>query len=269
MKKIFLIWALIFSNVLLAQNITFIYELKYRPSTEKDSIISSIYFLDVLGKQSVFRSEKDRTSDSLVEKTGFGLGQGVIFSDQLYIQKNLSNKSLIKNIITPLLNDKYYIKIKSNMNWQILPDKTKIGDMDCQKATIQYGGRNWIAWFTQSIPIQEGPYIFSGLPGLIVKVSDDKADYDFNLVRTKNSNKNSLFSLRKGKEIDWETFKKLQLDYYNDPYAGIKSGGIKSKVVDSKGNTVQLDPRSIMRRLQKKIKDNDNTIELDKAVIYP
>jgi hypothetical protein len=29
-----------------------------------------------------------------------------------------------------------------------------------------------------------GPYKFSGLPGLIIKITDDKEDYDFELVRS-------------------------------------------------------------------------------------
>ncbi|MGC3977437.1 MAG: GLPGLI family protein [Paludibacteraceae bacterium] len=35
------------------------------------------------------------------------------------------------------------------------------------------------AWFTPEIPIKEGPYKFSSLPGLILKISDDKNHYIF------------------------------------------------------------------------------------------
>lgn len=33
-----------------------------------------------------------------------------------------------------------------------------------QKATCDFAGRKWIAWFTTEIPIQDGPYKFYGLP---------------------------------------------------------------------------------------------------------
>lgn len=63
----------------------------------------------------------------------------------------------------------HYINIKKN------------GQFNLQKATARYGGRNWIAWFTEEIPISEGPYKFNGLPGLIFEIYDDKENYKFTL----------------------------------------------------------------------------------------
>lgn len=34
--------------------------------------------------------------------------------------------------------------------------KVKIGAMVSYKATVKYGGRNWIAWFDPKIPVQDG-----------------------------------------------------------------------------------------------------------------
>lgn len=48
-----------------------------------------------------------------------------------------------------------------------------------QKAETDYGGRKWTVWFTTGIPVAEGPYIFYGLPGLIVRAADARSDYDF------------------------------------------------------------------------------------------
>ncbi|WP_370901629.1 GLPGLI family protein, partial [Chryseobacterium gossypii] len=243
-----------------AQNLTFIYELRQKSDANKDSMVSGKYYLDVLGKQSVFRSEQARRSDSLKEKTGFGGLQSVLFSDQIYIQKNLASHNIIKCITTPLINNNYFIRITDKLIWKILPDKNENGEYETQKATTRYGGRNWTAWFTSSIPIQEGPYIFHGLPGFIVKISDDRSEYDFTLVRTKTSDKNSLFYLRKGKEITWEEYKKLQLDYYSDPYASIKSSGLKSQVADANGNKIELDTRTISTKIQERIRENNNSI---------
>ena len=52
-----------------------------------------------------------------------------------------------------------------------------------QKAVAEFGGRVWTAWFTKEIPLSDGPYKFSGLPGLIVKLEDDKGDYKFDLMK--------------------------------------------------------------------------------------
>lgn len=267
MKRFFFQLFLLLSSTIYGQNITFVYELKYKTNLNRNDLITEEYYLDVLGKQSIFRSEKERRSDSLVEKTGYGLGRSSILGNQIYIQKNLISKDITK-IITTLFNDNYSIKINDKLDWIILSDKMKIGDYDCQKAKVNYGGRSWIAWFTQSIPLQDGPYVFNGLPGFIIRISDNQSHYDFSLVKTNNSNKNNMFALRKGKVITWEVFKKMQTDYYSDPYAEIKARNIKFQVGDSNGNKIPMDMKTLTKNLQNQIKENNNSIELNYKVDY-
>lgn len=59
-----------------------------------------------------------------------------------------------------------------NWNWKLHQDTKKIGDFTCQKATIRFRGRNYIAWFTNQIPVPFGPWKFKGLSGLILEVYD-------------------------------------------------------------------------------------------------
>ena len=60
------------------------------------------------------------------------------------------------------------------MKWQLLADRDTICGYICQKAEAQYGGRKWVAWFTEQLPSYFGPWRFQGLPGLILRaVSDD------------------------------------------------------------------------------------------------
>ncbi|RXM57797.1 GLPGLI family protein [Chryseobacterium sp. CH1] len=40
-----------------------------------------------------------------------------------------------------------------------------IGKYKSQKAETNYGGRNWIAWFTTELPFADGPLYFNGLFG--------------------------------------------------------------------------------------------------------
>lgn len=70
--------------------------------------------------------------------------------------------------------------------WVISNEKKKIGDLKCQAATLTYGGRNYKAWFTNDIPVSDGPYKFYGLPGLIVELEDDRKHYKFELLSYKN-----------------------------------------------------------------------------------
>lgn len=266
MKKILLI-LLLLSNFVFAQNVSFVYELKYKPDSNKDSLVTEAYYLDVSGNQSVFRSEHVRNSDSLKDKMGYRGVEKITFS-QLYVIKNRESKEVIKSITTPLMNDLYFIPIKDPINWQILNDIQKIDNIDCQKATVNYGGRNWTAWFDKNTPIQDGPYVFQGLPGLIVKLYDDKGDYDFNLMEIKNNKDHQLFYLRKGKEISWDIYKKLQYNYYSDPFSEIKNRGIKYKIGDQNGNPVDMNLKQMTENIQKKMRENNNPIELNHKIEY-
>ncbi len=69
-----------------------------------------------------------------------------------------------------------------DFSWEIKDEKMELHGYFCQEARCTYGGRNWIAWFTMDIPYSNGPYKFGGLPGLIVKMYDDKTNYTFELI---------------------------------------------------------------------------------------
>ena len=57
--------------------------------------------------------------------------------------------------------------------WDLQEDSTKtILGHECQKATCKFRGREWTAWFALDVPISDGPWKFSGLPGLIMEVYD-------------------------------------------------------------------------------------------------
>jgi GLPGLI family protein len=68
------------------------------------------------------------------------------------------------------------------LTWIITPDRASLAGYACQRATTTFGGRQWEAWFTREVPVSEGPYKFSGLPGLIVKVGDTRRHYMFELL---------------------------------------------------------------------------------------
>lgn len=65
--------------------------------------------------------------------------------------------------------------------WELLDETDSIGNYPVQKAHCTYGGREWVAWYTSSVPISDGPYKFRGLPGLIIKMYDEKEHYVFEL----------------------------------------------------------------------------------------
>lgn len=58
--------------------------------------------------------------------------------------------------------------------WELHDETKKIGNFNCKKATINFRGRNYTAWYTMEIPIRFGPWKFQGAPGLILEVYDDE-----------------------------------------------------------------------------------------------
>lgn len=58
----------------------------------------------------------------------------------------------------------------------------------CQRATCQWRGRDYIAWFAPDIPIRRGPWKFGGLPGLIMKIHDVDNLYIFEAVAIEKGN---------------------------------------------------------------------------------
>lgn len=69
------------------------------------------------------------------------------------------------------------------IKWQLANEVDTIGKYAVHCAKSYYGGRLWVAWYTTEIPINDGPYKFRGLPGLILKLYDEKKHYVFQLSR--------------------------------------------------------------------------------------
>ena len=90
----------------------------------------------------------------------------------------IDNKILFQSNVVHKFNYEYEIEIPK-LEWKIEQKTDEILGYNVQRATVAYGGRKWIAWFTPEIPIQYGPYVFNGLPGLIVKLHDDKNNFTF------------------------------------------------------------------------------------------
>jgi len=122
----------------------------------------------------------------------------------------------------------YYTEDKTKPQWILEPGDTIVCSHSCKKATTSFRGRNYTAWYTEHIPISDGPWKFWGLPGLILKVSDEKNEYSFESVAiTKPSyidaiylNNQDYFSISKKRLC--ENVKKAN----ENPGASLESRGI-------------------------------------------
>lgn len=68
-------------------------------------------------------------------------------------------------------------------DWNIVSDSTAtIMGYTCQLAKASFKGRTWYAWYSEDIPINEGPWKLCGLPGLILRAYDQSKQYVFDAI---------------------------------------------------------------------------------------
>lgn len=67
---------------------------------------------------------------------------------------------------------KYVKETTPTISWNITNESKAIGNLTVYKATANFRGRHYTAWFTMEIPLPFGPWKLQGLPGLIIEAYD-------------------------------------------------------------------------------------------------
>lgn len=171
----------------------FTYLLQYKPNkVNKDYIIKELFSLQISDNKAFFSSVNKLKFDSAFSSQ-FRKNSGTINLDFRNIPKSQSNYLIIQTID----GSNFYESIGMTLlmysnpvinNWKLTNENKIINSINCKKAELNYKGRDWIAWYSSEIPFPYGPFKFSGLPGLIIKITDKTGDFDFELVRSVPSN---------------------------------------------------------------------------------
>ncbi|MDZ7900225.1 MAG: GLPGLI family protein [Arcicella sp.] len=111
-----------------------------------------------------------------------------------------------------------------NISWQIQTDTMQIVGYLCQKAICQFKGRNYEAWFTSSINVSEGPWKFTGLPGLILKIIESKGHFIFECTAIEKVDTEIPIPVAKGEKVSKEQFLALNKLFIEDPLPFLSSG---------------------------------------------
>lgn len=128
------------------------------------------------------------------------------------------------------------------MTWNIDTVTKKVGELNCTKATCNFRGRNYTAWFSNDIPKSKGPWKFGGLPGLIVELEDSQRHFVVSFAKVTNGTKPVKLPSAK---MEWKEFvvkKKIaQEDFVTSIKAAQKSDCLtcKTEVSLTMGETLE------------------------------
>ncbi|AZQ64013.1 GLPGLI family protein [Flammeovirga pectinis] len=252
------------NNVLDSVEIECYYDLNFKEST-LDSNYNSAVFILLIGKNHVskFTEHSKEIRDAALDTFGIitkeqGMQGGLNFLASL--PKSKFNYSIFKSNGILEFNDRlfgvnytYQEKIEDVMKWKLHSDKKIIANYRCQKATVGYAGREYEAWFTMDIPISEGPYKFTGLPGLIVELYDLKKDYHFKLTYFKKSTLQKPITkpILSEAQVTHQKYLKIRDKAFKNIRISIQNSSVGASVTED-----------VLMRYEKKMARKDNPMEI-------
>src|SRR5690625_1110854 len=182
----------------------------------------------------------------------------------LEIFKNLhEGKTIAKNTFA----EKNYVYQESQvpLDWNITSESKDYSGYSVQKATTSFAGRDYEAWFTMEIPLPDGPYVFSGLPGLIVELYDTQKHYHFSLLSVEKLEEAKVWELGKVEEVSKEEYREIRAKVMENRN---KSNPLLTQNPDAIVEIRDADGREIsqaefLRNRRKSRESKNNPIELE------
>ena len=263
----------------------FFYQLTIKPKKDSAKLEKVMTVLDITDKKSLYQDYTMLAQDSIIKVKVEEMQKTNVFKDmskdivmpkfaykvaKSYPEMNIQYSEGMMNGMSPV---QLAYKENPQFNWKITGEKQKIGEYNTQKATATFGGRNWTAWFSNDITLQDGPYKFHGLPGLIVKVEDTDKNYSWELKGNKKiddfQEESYAEKVRPGGagrvvEVSRDKFEKTFSDYRKDPFASVRQH-IPANMMSQKMPGMDKTIGEMVKDQEKMMKDfynsNDNPIE--------
>lgn len=267
---------LLFPFFISAQTHRFIYEYQFKSDSPTKALTKENMILDINPDEIKFYPYFFAENDSINKLKN---NNNSSWDDLLPVITRSRNTN--KNTSYVLLNDLFSVQTVDPINWKLSTETKKVGNYSLQKATTTFGGRNWTAWFNTEINLNEGPYKFRGLPGLIFEISDDRNNFSFSLVQSyqlkstyDTSDFLESFAGQKAIPITEKMLLKKQLELFNDPLQDFKEMFKNSKGEGSfsvMGVKIKsLDQfKELTTMTQERMRKENNPIEMDKVIHYP
>lgn len=266
--RLFIIFLFIFS-LSSGQATRIVYQYSFIPDSNDTKTVRNEYMLlDIQKDGSDFYSYRnyvvDSTALAYIKK-----GLAYMPPNREYIDfRVIKNRTTDKvHMVTKVGSAVYDVEDARMPEWKITNRKSKILDHTVTSAEVNFGGRNWIAWFAPDLPIQEGPYKFRGLPGLILKLEDDRKNHVFTATQIIKLKQQQPYPLTENskpmKKISVADLKKVIAEYRKDPLKNLR--GRYPDQTDSEGNfrTGEQVFRDEEKRFKERIKKDNNILEID------
>ena len=71
-------------------------------------------------------------------------------------------------------------------DWELIDSVATVLGYECRSARCKFRGREWTVFYTEEISLPDGPWKLHGLPGLIMKASDENGHYTFECIGIKS-----------------------------------------------------------------------------------
>lgn len=155
------------------------------------------------------------TRNDSIEKRNFQEQQTFENKNNVYIITKATNKYGFRyyfnfkkdSLYSRDIGFSYVKETIPKIKWNITKETKKIGSYLCFKASANYRGRNYTAWYTPKIPLKYGPWKLQGLPGLILEAYDTTKEVYFYFKNIKYPAQTSI-AVKKPQKQENEKYKK-------------------------------------------------------------
>lgn len=219
-------------------NLEINYIIKY--NTEIYNEKNGTLILDLKQKKSIFFISKNSLRKELSQEPNDVdvIQKGV----ERFVAVDLNSDSLI---FKEKINSDTYIVSENipKINWKLESEITKkIDSYTCYKATTNFRGRKYTAWYSLDYPIQMGPWKFNGLPGLIMEIYDDTSRYYWGVTQIKFTKNEVIFpsELDLYKKIDLRKYVELRYDKIMDYSDAQLPRGTTSQSIKPERNGLEI-----------------------------
>ena len=235
------------------------YKMTFKPIIGSDIVKNENVYLDVWDNSSRFASEErvkfiEFVSDeknALFRRESIQAPGGKTSGQNWVIQKEKRSVYYYSRVGSSFLKTVEPLNI---ITWNISSEISDYEGMKVQEAMADFGGRSWTVWFTQDIPLIEGPYKFKNLPGFVVKAETADGDYLFEFAKSeKVQTVLKYHNYETATVINVSELKKLR------EIAANKS--LKHTLAEQGVKVVTYDDLNLEQQLNKKQGDPDNYIE--------